>query len=187
MVRYSTKPKVPTSKSVKACVADCRVHYKNTYEVGRAIKGKSLPKAQKYLEDVLKFKRCVPFRKFTGCIGRTAQAKEFKATQGRWPTKSVKIILGLLKNAESNADLKSLTTDELNITHVSVQKAAKGRRRTYRAHGRINPFMSSPCHVNMILEEKAQTTEKAVDPTKKTIKLTQKQKAKKRLTPGTGH
>jgi large subunit ribosomal protein L17e len=28
------------------------------------------------------------------------------------------------------------------------------RRRTYRAHGRINPYMSSPCHVELILTEK---------------------------------
>lgn len=26
--------------------------------------------------------------------------------------------------------------------------------RTYRAHGRINAFMSSPCHIELILEEK---------------------------------
>lgn len=28
------------------------------------------------------------------------------------------------------------------------------RRRTYRAHGRINPYMSSPCHVELTLSEK---------------------------------
>lgn len=27
-------------------------------------------------------------------------------------------------------------------------------RRTYRAHGRINPYMSMPCHVELILAEK---------------------------------
>ena len=30
------------------------------------------------------------------------------------------------------------------------------RRRTFRAHGRINPYMSSPCHIEMILSEKEQ-------------------------------
>lgn len=28
--------------------------------------------------------------------------------------------------------------------------------RTYRAHGRINAYMSSPCHIELILEEKEQ-------------------------------
>ena len=30
------------------------------------------------------------------------------------------------------------------------------RRRTYRAHGRINPYMSSPCHIEVVLVEKEQ-------------------------------
>ena len=32
---------------------------------------------------------------------------------------------------------------------VQVNRAAKMRRRTYRAHGRINPYMSSPCHIEV--------------------------------------
>jgi len=35
-----------------------------------------------------------------------------------------------------------------------VNQACHGRRRTYRAHGRINAYMSSPCHVELILTEK---------------------------------
>ncbi len=66
------------------------------------------------------------------------QCKPHKWAQGRWPKKSAELILELLKNAESNAELKMLNTDALVIDHVSVQRAAKMRRRTYRAHGRIN-------------------------------------------------
>ena len=36
---------------------------------------------------------------------------------------------------------------------VQVNPAPKIRRRTYRAHGRINPYMSSPCHAQVILSE----------------------------------
>jgi ribosomal protein L22 len=58
-------------------------------------------------------------------------------TIGRWPAKSVKYILALLKNAESNADAKDLTLDELVIKNIVVNQAPKTRRRTYRAHGRM--------------------------------------------------
>ena len=44
----------------------------------------------------------------------------------------------MLKNAESNAEVKMMNTDALVIEHISVQRAAHMRRRTYRAHGRIN-------------------------------------------------
>ncbi len=43
----------------------------------------------------------------------------------------------------------------LTIEHVSVDRAAKGRRRTYRAHGRIGPYLSSQTHIQMWATEKA--------------------------------
>merc|ERR1712158_270005 len=110
-------------------------------------------KAQKYLKDVIEHKRCVPFLRFRKGAGRCAQAKQFSsapgfsASQGRWPEKSCKYLLDLLRNAESNAELKSLDVDSLFVEHVSVNEAPKNRRRMYRAHGRINPFMSHPCHI----------------------------------------
>ena len=117
-MKYSREAKNP-SKACKAMGVDLRVHYKNTYETGQAIKGMELHTAQKYLEDVVEKKRCIPFRKYTGCIGRTAQAKAFKMSQGRWPVKSCKVMLGLLKNAESNAEFKNLDTDSCHQAHSS--------------------------------------------------------------------
>lgn len=66
------------------------------------------------------------------------QAKQWGTTQGRWPKKSAEFLLQLLKNAESNADNKGLDADRLVIEHIQVNRAPKMRRRTYRAHGRIN-------------------------------------------------
>lgn len=37
---------------------------------------------------------------------------------------------------------------------MQVNQAQKQRRRTYRAHGRINPYMCSPSHIEVILKEK---------------------------------
>merc|ERR1711953_413492 len=155
------------------------------YETGQAIKGMNLKSAQKYLEDVCEKKQCVPFRKFIGGIGRTAQAKAFKMSQGRWPVKSCKILLDLLKNAESNAEFKNLDTDNLVIQHVQVNAAEQGRLRTYGAHGRINAYMSSPCHVEMILQEKDESVEKP-DKEVKAKKFTKKQLAQRRLKVGGG-
>ena len=138
MVKYSREATNP-SKSCKAMGVDLRVHYKNTYETAQAIKGMALKAAQTYLADVVEKKQCVPFRKYTGCIGRTPQAKAFKMSQGRWPVKSAKILINLLRNAESNAEHKNLDADNLVIKHIQVNAAQQGRRRTYRAHGRIGP------------------------------------------------
>jgi len=165
MVRYSKNPK-NASKSVKSRGSYLRVHFKNTHEAAAAIAGWELNKAYAYLQAVKEHKRCIPFRHFAGATGRTGQAKEFGTTRGRWPVKSVEFILGLLKNAESNAEVKGLDASRLVIKHIQVNQAPKQRRRTYRAHGRINPYMSSPCHIEIILSEKPGKVEKDKSVTK---------------------
>ncbi|XP_048734923.1 60S ribosomal protein L17 isoform X2 [Ostrea edulis] len=155
MVRYATEPDNPT-KSAKARGSYLRVHFKNTRETAQAIKRMHVKRATKYLKNVMGKKEVVPFRRFSGGVGRCAQAKAFKHSQGRWPKKSAEFLLQLLKNAESNAEYKGLDTDHLVIEHIMVNAAPKMRRRTYRAHGRINPYMSSPCHIELILAEREQ-------------------------------
>ena len=106
-----------------------------------------LSKAFIYLADVQAHKQCVPFRRFNGGVGRTAQAKAFNTTQGqqivakldcstllilftsissssgRWPVKSAKFLLSLLKNAESNAIGNELASEDLVIRNINVQQA----------------------------------------------------------------
>mmetsp|Transcript_25354 Transcript_25354/g.75506 ORF Transcript_25354/g.75506 Transcript_25354/m.75506 type:complete len:148 (-) Transcript_25354:107-550(-) len=140
-----------------------------------------LKKAKKYLEDVLEKKQAIPFRYFNGCVGRHAQAKMTGATQCRWPKKSCEFLLHLLKNAESNAEVKGLDTEALEIFHIQVNRAQKQRRRTYRAHGRTNPYMSSPCHIELILHEKERAVTKGeADADAKPKKLTKKRLAQTR-------
>ena len=159
MVKRITK-----TNSKKHCIAkafDLRVHFKNTYETAKAIKGMLLHKAQQYLEQVLKHERCVPFTRYDGATGRTGQAKEFGLTHGRWPEKSVKVILGLLQNAKSNAETKGLNLDKLVVANLQVNQAVSNRRRTFRAHGRINAYMSSNCHVTIRCEERSERVKNA--------------------------
>ena len=42
--------------------------------------------------------------------------------QGRWPKKSSEFLLHVLKNAESNAELRGFDVDSLVIEHVQVKK-----------------------------------------------------------------
>ncbi|ESW13183.1 hypothetical protein PHAVU_008G174500 [Phaseolus vulgaris] len=173
MVKYSREPNNPT-KSCKARGADLSVHFNNTRETSFAIRKLSLVKARRYLEDVLAHKQVIPFRRFCRDVGRIAQAKSRHSNgQGRWPVKSAKFILNLLKNAESNAEVKGLNVDALYISHIQVNQAQKQRRRTYRAHGRINPYMSSPCHIELIFSEKEEPVRKEPETNLTTSKKSQ--------------
>ena len=121
---------------------------------------------------------------------------------GRWPEKSVKFITRLLKNAESNADAKNLELEDLYIKSIVVQQAPvrlimpdspfmfsldfvsqKTRRRTYRAHGRINPYQGHPCHIEIILAVADEEVERAKDKDaiSKLSGLNRRQVARKRI------
>eukprot|EP00834_Sanchytrium_tribonematis_P001260 NODE_29_length_37665_cov_1.081563.p21 type:complete len:189 gc:universal NODE_29_length_37665_cov_1.081563:32630-33196(+) len=172
-IKYGRTPD-NIEKSVKAKASNIRVSYKNTFETANALKGMKLKKAVYYLNDVKAHKRCIPFRQFNRGVGRTPQCKEWKHTQGRWPEKSCDFLLSVLKNLESNAEKKGLNVDSLVVNHVSVNQAAKMRRRTYRAHGRINAYLSSPSHLEIIATEEESLVPKSSAEPKKP-KLTQQQ------------
>ena len=180
MVCYSLDPENPT-KSCKSRGSNLRVHFKNTHETAQAIKGMHIWKATKYLKDVTLKKQCVPLRRYNGGAARCAQAKQWGWTQGRWPKKSAEFLLHMLRNAESNAELKGLDVDSLVIEHIQVNKAPTMRHRTYRAHGRINPYMSSPCHIEMILIEKEQIVPKPEEEVAQKKKISQKKLKKQTL------
>lgn len=55
------------------------------------------------------------------------------------------------------------------------------RRRTYRAHGRINPYMSSPCHIEVVLLEKEQAFAKTPAPEAEKKKVSQKKLKRQKL------
>ncbi|KAL9180283.1 hypothetical protein ACHAXT_008253 [Thalassiosira profunda] len=185
MVRYSVEPDaaVPHSKSRGSHL---RVHFKHCREIAHHIKGLEVGKADKFMQDVLEYKDIVPFTKYTGGIGRKAMAKQHKAAgdKGRWPVKATKVVKDLLSNAVANAESKGMDVDKLYISHAQCNRAPPGRRRTYRAHGRIGKYASQPAHIELILSERSEGVEKADDDEGEGArgrKITKKEAAKKRF------
>ncbi|OGM44012.1 hydroxyisocaproate dehydrogenase [Aspergillus bombycis] len=158
-VRYAAQD-IPAAKSARARGSYLRVSFKNTREAAQAINGMKLQRALTFLDNVTNKLEAVPMRRFAGSTGRCAQGKQFGVSKARWPEKSAKFLIDLLKNAEANADTKGLDTGNLVVKHIQVNQAPKGRRRTYRAHGRINPYMTNPCHIELILTEGEEVVQK---------------------------
>jgi len=134
-------------------------------------------------------KEAVPYTKYTqGGIGRHAQLKQSNTpgSKGAWPQKATKVILDLLTNAEANADTKGLDVDELSLVHCMANRASPTRRRTYRAHGRIGPYMARPAHCEVVLAKAGDKVEKGEGKTK-ALKLSSKRAAQLRIKEGGGH
>jgi large subunit ribosomal protein L17e len=180
MVKYSRQPAEPT-KSAKSRVSDLRAHYKNCYEVARFCKGMKVNAAIQHMDRVVAHTAIIPFRKHSGGIGRASQAKVYGLPFGRWPEKACKAVKELLLNLKANAETKRLDTDRCVVNHVVVQRAVQGRRRTYRAHGRISPYLSSNCHIEFHCFETGGEVKKGDKPL---ARITKKQAARQRLAIG---
>lgn len=165
MGKYQYTYSGSSEKTAKAQGTHIRVHFKNVVEVAAAIKGMKLSRAKEYLQHVLEKKEAIPVTLSKGARGRHAQGKNTK-TPGSlvfWPTNAVKYVKDLLKNAEASAVSKHLKVDDLYVAHSQCNQAPKGRRRTYRAHGRIGPYMRQPAHVQIVLKQKTTRVAKPKD------------------------
>ncbi|GJV47867.1 60S ribosomal protein L17-2-like protein [Tanacetum coccineum] len=97
--------------------------------------------------------KAIPITPFTAGLLATPQTNNRHSNgPSRWPAKYPKLHL-----------VKGLDVDALFISHIQVNQAQKQRRRTYRAHGRINPYMSSPCHIELTLSEKEEPVKKEAE------------------------
>jgi large subunit ribosomal protein L17e len=184
MTKYSNKTLDAETKVAKASGSHLRIHYKHCREICDNISGMSTEKALIHMNKVINFEAGMTFTKHTGGIGHKAQGKN--CTKGRsapgnavrWPVKATKVVVDMLKNAIANAEAKSLDVDNLVIAHIQANRAPGGRRRTYRAHGRIGPYKSEPAHIQMILIEKP---EKVAKGEAEPISISRKQAAKNRF------
>lgn len=71
---------------------------------------------------------------------------------------------------------KGLDATKLYVSHIQVNHAPKQRRRTYRAHGRINKYESSPSHIELVVTEKEEAVAKAAE--KKVVRFTSRQRGR---------
>lgn len=138
---------------VKVAGRDLRVSPKHAREVCKAIKGMMTGNAKSYLEDVVAKKRSVPFRRYHGKVGHRSDIPGFYA--GRYPVKTAKKIIELIKQAEANAEYRGLNIDGLKIIHAATQKGMKIKRYIPRAFGRSSPRFQQLTHVEIVVEEVA--------------------------------
>jgi large subunit ribosomal protein L22 len=104
----------------KAVTRNMDISAKHAVEVCSAIRGKTLAKARRILDDVINMKRPVKFRRYCLNVGHKA-----KMGPGRYPVKAAGVILKLLDGVAANAQMKGLATGKLEICHISAQCGSK--------------------------------------------------------------
>ena len=131
----TTNPKMESGHLAAARALNLPVSTKHCIEICNSLRYKDVSYAKQFLEEVVKLKRPVPFKRFVRNIGH----KKGMAT-GRYPAKAAFEVLKLLKSVEANAHFKGLNTGSLKITKLVANKAsipftgARHRTATKRTH-----------------------------------------------------
>jgi large subunit ribosomal protein L22 len=139
------------AKIAQAMGRSLKISPKHSVEICREIRGKKLSAAKNYLNDVIEMKKAVPFKRHNKKVGHRKGLKGWSA--GRYPVKAAKSILGVLKNAEANAEYKGLDTENLVVEHISSHRGIILRGFTTRAFGRSTPFNTPTTHIQVVLVE----------------------------------
>ena len=154
--KYSLKVK-DEERTARAMAWDVPVSLKESYEIFKVIRGMKLKEAEKLLEEVIRLKTPIPYVRYKLQIahkrGLPNRFPRWKTPVGRYPVKTAKAILQLLKNVENNADQKQLDVERLVIIHAAAHKGRFLKRWMPRAFGRATPKFRTTVNMEVIVRE----------------------------------
>ena len=138
------------TRHVRASLREKTISHKHAREIAVKIKGMSIESARNYLQDVIRLKRAVPFRRYHNEVGHKSDTG---VMSGRYPQKAANEFVKLLDNLESNAEYRGMDLDRLKIINATVHKGRKIARFTPRAMGRASPKINILTHVELVAQE----------------------------------
>jgi len=116
--KFKQRPLDP-GHCAKAKLTNVPISTRQSIEISHHLRYKTTVWAKKYLEEVIKLVKPIPFKRF---IQDTGHKKGMAA--GRFPIKASKQFLLLLESVEANAQNKGLDVSNLKIIKVVANKAA---------------------------------------------------------------
>jgi large subunit ribosomal protein L22 len=138
------------TRHVRASLREKTISHKHAREIAVKIKGMSIDTARDYLQDVIRLKRAVPFRRYHNEVGHKSDTG---VMSGRYPQKAATEFVKLIDNLESNAEYRGMDLDRLKIINATVHKGRKLQRFTPRAMGRASPKVDILTHVELVAQE----------------------------------
>ena len=148
-INYSVEADPETT--AKAMLRERPISIKHSKAIARQIKGMTVADAEEYLQDVIDEKQSVPFKQHNSGVGHRSDIDGWDA--GRYPEKASEDFLKLIENARNNADEQGFEGESMTIKHVAAHKVGERQGRKPRAFGRADPWNTTLCDVELIIEE----------------------------------
>ncbi len=142
MYRYATKTE--KEKNAKAVGLALPISTKHCVEICNYIRGKRVEDAIHILEQVLDKKHAIPYKKYKRDL-----AHRKGIGPGRYPEKTCKEIIKVLKSASANAQYKGMGVSNLYIKHICAHLASRPWH-----YGRKSRRKMKRSHVEVVLEER---------------------------------
>ena len=102
-----------------ASAKNLSISTKQSVEISKCLRYKTTTYAKRFLEEVIKGRKAVPFRSFNQDTGHKPGM-----AAGRYPQKAAGEFLKLLRSVEANAQVKGLDVGHLKITKLMANKAS---------------------------------------------------------------
>ena len=138
---------------VKASAREVNISPKHAREICGTIKGMTITRARNLLEDVIKKKVAIPYRRFHLQVSHKSSTKGYVA--GGYPVKSAEVFLKLLDNLENNASFKGMNIEKVAIVHANAYKGMSIKDYVPRAMGRSSPNFHVLVNIELIGREVA--------------------------------
>ena len=149
---YSQKVKGDTIARAKA--NELNMSPKHSIEIATFIRHQRVNDAIAYLNEVVKLKKAIPFRRFTRNVAHK-RGLPGNWDAGRYPVKASKAYIRVLESVKKNAEYLGLDIENLEIIHVSANRGRAQKAFFPRAMGRATPKVRESVNVEVVVREVA--------------------------------
>ena len=154
MARTDYSQKVKGDTIAKAKANELNMSPKHSIEIATFIRHQRVNDAIAYLNEVVKLKKAIPFRRFTRNVAHK-RGLPGNWDAGRYPVKASKAYIRVLESAKKNAEYLGLDIENLEIIHVSANRGRAQKAFFPRAMGRATPKVRESVNVEVVVREVA--------------------------------
>jgi large subunit ribosomal protein L22 len=154
MARTDYSQKVKGDTIAKAKANELNMSPKHSIEIATFIRHQRVNDAIAYLNDVVKLKRAIPFRRFNRNVAHK-RGLPGHWDAGRYPVKASKAYIRVLESVKKNAEYLGLDAENLEIIHASANRGRAQKAFFPRAMGRATPKVRESVNVEIVVREVA--------------------------------
>jgi len=154
MARVEYSLNIKGDNIAKAKANELNMSPKHSIEIATFIRHQRVNDAIAYLNEVVKLKKAIPFRRFNRNVAHK-RGLPGNWDAGRYPVKASKAYIRVLESVKKNAEYNGLDAENLEIIHATANRGRAQKAFFPRAMGRATPKVRESVNLEVIVREVA--------------------------------